>query len=169
MERFLKNIPQNFNIPNSSTEKDLPISLEKVLPLDTSREFIPPGMISGGPSFADGEGCFLVFTNETYVTLTFVIELHRDDIDILYKIVKNLGIGWVIKSKNRNSAKFYVNKFYDIVKVLIPIFQEFTLQTTKYLDFICFLKVALIKLNVSPSFSGNILSIMEKEKGAYHN
>lgn len=117
--------------------------------------------------FADGEGCFIVVTNETYVTLTFVIELHRDDIDILYKIVKNLGIGRVIKSKNRNSARFYVNKFYDIVKVIIPIFQEFTLQTTKYLDFICFLKVALIKLNVSPSFSGSILSILEKREGRF--
>ena len=51
MERFLKNIPQNFNIPNSSTEKDLPISLEKVLPLDTSREFIEWLV----PLFADGE------------------------------------------------------------------------------------------------------------------
>ena len=33
------------------------------------------------------------------------------------------------------------------------------------MDFICFLKVALIKLNVSPSFTGNILSIMEKREG----
>lgn len=32
LERFLKNIPQNFNIPNSYTEKNLPYHLKKVLP-----------------------------------------------------------------------------------------------------------------------------------------
>lgn len=90
--------------------------------------------------FTDGEGCFLVLfiKNETYVVLNFVIELHVDDIDILYRIAQNLGIGKVIKIKNHNSARFYVSKFDEIIKVLIPIFQEFPLQTTKHLDFIIF-------------------------------
>ena len=76
-----------------------------------------------------------------------------------------LGIGVVIKDKTRAEANFSLHKFESIVQVLIPVSQEFPLQNTKYLDFICFLKVALIKLNVSPSFSGYILSILEKREG----
>jgi hypothetical protein len=82
--------------------------------------------------------------------------LHIDDIEVLDKIVQTLGIGRVIKSKSRNSARLSVYKFDDIVRVLIPIFQEFPLQTSKFLDFISFLEVALIKLDISPSSSGSL-------------
>ena len=138
VRKFIKKL--KFNILNNNSE-DLPPYLKKVIP-HTSRQFIEWFV-----GFTDGEGCFLVIfkQNETYVVLNFVIELHIDDIEVLYKIVQNLGIGKVIKTKNRNSARLYVDKFDDIVKVLIPIFKEFPLQTTKYLDFISFLKIALIK------------------------
>lgn len=115
--------------------------------------------------FADGEGCFIVSPRVTKTQLSLKIELHVDNIDILYKIAENLGIGVVIKDKTRAEANFSLHKFESIVQVLIPVSQEFPLQNTKYLDFICFLKVALIKLNVSPSFSGSILSILEKREG----
>lgn len=115
--------------------------------------------------FADGEGCFIVSPRVTKTQLSLKIELHVDNIDILYKIAENLGIGVVIKDKTRAEANFSLHKFESIVQVLIPVSQEFPLQNTKYLDFICFLKVALIKLNVSPSFYGSILSILEKREG----
>jgi hypothetical protein len=99
--------------------------------------------------FTDSEGSFSINFNKslTYFNLRFSIELHSGDIDILRKIAQTLDIGEVIKIKNRDSALFYVTKFDDITKVIIPIFQEFPLQTTKHLDFICLSKAALIKLN----------------------
>jgi hypothetical protein len=140
--------------PNNSS---LPLQLKKVIP-NASRQFIEWFV-----GFTDAEGCFYIQPNKTKTSfqLVFHIELHIDDIDVLYKIVEILGVGRVIKIKGRNSAKLYIYKFDDIIKVLIPIFQEFPLQTTKYLDFISFLEIALIK-NLSSS-SKRSLKISESD------
>jgi len=65
----------------------------------------------------------------------FVIELHKDDVEILNKICKTLDIGSV--RIYDNYARFTVSKFEEIVNIIIPIFKEFPLQTTKHLDFTC--------------------------------
>jgi hypothetical protein len=74
------------------------------------------------------------------------------------------GVGVVKRNKYRNSAVFTVKKFNDIpppqapplhtcrggrgrVRVILPIFQEFPLQTTKNLDFTCFSEAVRRKLN----------------------
>jgi len=90
------------------------------------------------------EGCFGIEPKNhwTRVQLTFQIGLHIDDAEVLYKIAENLGIGKVYIYKNNDMARFLVNKFDDIYQILIPILQEFSLQTTKYLDFTGFLEAA---------------------------
>src|SRR5689334_3263634 len=88
----------------------------------------------------------------------FIIELHKDDVEVLNKICKTLGIGNV--NINGNSAKFIVNKFEEIINVIVPIFKEFPLQTTKYLDFTCFLQAIMIKNKVGLNSS---LSQQEKD------
>ena len=122
---------------------DLPAHLKVILP-KASKEFL--WWFSG---FADGEGYFkiVVLKNWTYIYLNFSIELHIDDVEVLYKIRENLGVGEVEISKTRSSAIFHVSNFEDITSVLIPILKEFPLQTAKYLDFISFADAALIKLN----------------------
>jgi len=65
----------------------------------------------------------------------FSIGLHQDDIDVLYTIQKSLGIGTVRKSNNE--CKFTVNDIKGIQK-LIAIFDKYSLNTTKYLDYIDF-------------------------------
>jgi len=99
--------------------------------------------------FVDAEGSFILLPNYsgTSVSFRFTIVLHVDDIEILHKIEKTLGVGCVRKDKIRNSADFSVYKFEDILRVIIPIFQKFPLQTTKFLDYICFYEAVLIKLN----------------------
>lgn len=92
------------------------------------------------------------------MNLNFKIEVHIDDIETLYKIGETLGIGKVNKSNTRTSAKYCVNDFKDITSVLIPIFKEFPLQTTKYLDFTSFMNAALIKLNSKGSYRGGRIS-----------
>lgn len=77
--------------------------------------------------------------------LRFSIELHIDDIEVLHEIKKKLGIGAVRINKTGQSAIFVVNSFEEINSVVIPIFNEFPLQTTKYLDFTSFKHAAIIK------------------------
>lgn len=134
-ESKLRNLPDN--------AKDLPPRIIKLLP-NASKEFIH--WFTG---FVDAEGNFNINPNRawTAVGFRFRIELHLDDIEILHKIAKTLGVGKVILVNNRYSAIFIVSKLNEIIKVILPIFEEFPLQTSKNLDFICFSKAAKIKLN----------------------
>jgi hypothetical protein len=63
------------------------------------------------------------------------------------------------------TALFFISKFEDINSVLIPLFKNFPLQTTKHLDFISFAVVptASIILN-SKSLKNKQLSSLELEK-----
>lgn len=135
----------NYKLPNNN-----PIDLSKSskIPKD-SKQFLEWFV-----GFTDAEGCFsissLKFVN--HITLKFLIELHRDDVEILNRISETLAIGNVnIKG---DSAIFVVAKFEDIINVLIPIFLKFPLKTTKYLDFTCFLQAIEIKNKVG--FRGSL-------------
>lgn len=95
----------------------------------------------------DAEGHFFINLEKNSWNFLFKIELHKDDTHILKKIAQTLGIGTVTTEvKNRNSAYFSVTNFQEIVTVLIPIFQKFPLQTSKYFDFMCFYEAALLKV-----------------------
>jgi hypothetical protein len=86
----------------------------------------------------DAEGCFSItrIANSATFGFAFKLELHIDDIEVLQKIAKLLGIGTIYRSKTRDHVRFYVYKLDEIVRVLLPIFEEFPLQTTKNLDFL---------------------------------
>lgn len=142
ISKFIKNY--NLNLLNNNP-KNLPIHIKKNMP-NVTIEFIQ--WLAG---FTDAEGSFIIYSNKnwTTVSLRFNIELHVDDIEILYKIAQTLGVGRVMKNSKRNSAIFYVVNLNDIIKVIIPIFQEFPLQTSKHLDFTCFSEAALIKSKCS--------------------
>ena len=140
---IVEKLRENFrlSLPNN-IHTDLPCHLKNILP-SVSKEFLE--WLVG---FTDAEGTFAIVHQRswTHVGLNFTIDLHIDDVEILYKIAENLVIGAVYISKTRSSASFIVNKFEDINSVIIPIFNEFPLQTTKYLDFASLKHAALIKL-----------------------
>lgn len=144
-ENFLLCLPNN-------KYTDLPPHLKIILP-SANREFIEWFV-----GFTDAEGTFSIVTqkNWSYVGLNFSIELHIDDVEILHEIVKKLGIGAVHIGKTRQSARFLVNIFEEINSVIIPIFNEFPLQTTKYLDFTSFkhAHAAVIKLAAKSIYRG---------------
>lgn len=56
------------------------------------------------------EGCFSIHPNKSWTSVSFVfrINLHVDDIGVLKKIAKILGVGVVKINKDRNSAVFTV-------------------------------------------------------------
>lgn len=143
--------------------KDLPPHLKKNIP-NASKDFL--NWLAG---FTDAEGLFLINPDNRGTSLSvvfkFSIELHVDDIEVLHKIAQTLGVGSVKLVKGRNSAIFSVYKLDDLVRVIIPVFQEFPLQTTKYLDFTCFSKAVLIKWNSETRGKGMLraLKIISRE------
>lgn len=88
--------------------------------------------------FTDGEGCFHIGKNKGYAfRFFFQIKLHIDDRKVLEFIQEYLGIGGVNLSKNE--ATFVVSSKKE-VKLIIDIFSQYSLNTTKYLNFLDFKK-----------------------------
>ena len=140
-----------------NNSNNLPLHLQKIVP-KASKEFLQWFV-----GFADAESTFSIVPSQNWnnVSLRFTIEVHIDDMDTLHRIKDNLGIGNINNNKTNKSAVFFVNKFEDITSVLIPIFKEFPLQTTKYLDFSFFLEACLIKLNIKKVGLENNQSTMD--------
>lgn len=68
----------------------------------------------------------------------FRITLHQDDVKVLEYIKNTLKCGRL--NTERDVLVFTVSQLNDIETVLIPIFEKFTLNTTKYLDYLYFKK-----------------------------
>ena|SRR5947207_211055 len=83
--------------------------------------------------FVDGEGNFQVFLDRHYLRVVFRINLHIDDIDILYRVKEFLGVGTEIS--NQNSCVYSIGKVNDLLTVLFPLLDQNKLYTTKWLDY----------------------------------
>ena len=79
--------------------------------------------------FIDGEGNFQVFLDRHYLRAIFRIRLHIDDIAILFKIKKILGVGKVtIQGSN---CLYSITNIRDIHNVLLPLLDSYNLFTSK--------------------------------------
>lgn len=92
--------------------------------------------------FTDAEGNFLITLDRKYVKTRFKINLHIDDIEVLYIIKSKLGFGRVVKEIN--SCAFIVEDALNIDK-LCQIFNKYPLHTSKKLDFLSFCEAIAIK------------------------
>ena len=107
--------------------------------------------------FIDAEGNFQVFMDRKYLRVMFRINLHIDDVEILYKIKEFLGVGKVVIGKS--SAAYIINNTADLINVLFPILDQYKLLTTKYLDYQDFSKVVKkLVINNSSVFIGSDLT-----------
>lgn len=84
----------------------------------------------------DGEGSFMLLKQGSY-NFKFQIQLHIDDLEVLYFIQKMLGMGKVYI--NGTAGMFCVRKQEDVAKI-IEIFSKYSLNTFKFLNFLDFKK-----------------------------
>ena len=94
--------------------------------------------------FSDGESNFSILPKYDELknkinrfNFRFTIGLHQDDQNVLVHIHNLLGVGYI--SENNEECKFVVSDKDGIGK-LISIFDQYNLNTTKYLDFLDFKK-----------------------------
>jgi LAGLIDADG DNA endonuclease family protein len=100
-----------------------------------------PNWVTG---FTDGEGSFMILLeknkkseNKWQVKPCFQIALHTKDKDLLLQIKSFFGgIGNINTYSNLTSYK--VIKINDIIKIIIPHFEKYSLITQKQADFIIF-------------------------------
>lgn len=101
--------------------------------------------------FTEGEGSFMIHIQKheecktgKAVKLKFQITQHEKDKELLNLILMSFNCGTLIS--NNNSKVFAVWKFEDVFNIIIPFFQNYSLQGNKKLNFLDFIKVAhLIK------------------------
>lgn len=107
--------------------------------------------------FTDGEGHFYILIKLS-CAFRFQINLHKDDIDVLYYIHKRLGFGEVRSYKNFSS--FTVTRLKDIAQ-LLKIFYQYPLQGSKWLNYCDFSKAFELYINSDrdPNILKDILKI----------
>ena len=121
--------------------------------------------------FSDAEGMFSIskILNRDKIegfSFRFRIGLHKDDLNALNYIKNKLGMGSIYASKD--SQIFTISKKDDISK-LISIFDNYTLNTSKYLDFLAFKKAFILYTNRENLTDKLIAQILELKNGMNHN
>jgi len=100
---------------------------------------LDPNWITG---FSDAEGCFTVIISKRKDTLnwrvsvSFEINLHIKDIEILHKIKNYFGVGSIITRPNKNLCVYRLTKIKDLLSIIIPHFNKYPLLTQKYSDYV---------------------------------
>ena len=124
------------NIYNSS-RRPYGITFRKSYSTVSNKDF-KPNWVTG---FTDAEGSFTLQLKKNQPTKTgwavspnFVIHLHSKDTDLLYSMQNFFGVGRVFIDK-KTSASYAVGKLDDIVKVIIPHFDKYPLQSGKIIDY----------------------------------
>ncbi len=111
--------------------------------------------------FIDAEGNFQVFLDRQYLRTQFRIRLHIDDVDVLYKIKKFLGVG--IVEKYNNNCLYSIRNIKEMNQILFPLLDQHKLISTKYLDYIeCLL--TLPALPASPPY-GRVACLLRQGAG----
>lgn len=148
-------------------EYKLPINICKLLKrkLSTSRpskDKLDPNWVTG---FVDAEGCFSVIieiseSSKWKVRISFEINLHEKDKDILYKLQSFFGIGAVYHRADRKKSVYRVTNVNYIMNVIIPHFTNYPLISKKAIDFLLWSKVVEIILNKDHLTKDGFLKIL---------
>lgn len=105
--------------------------------------------------FTDGDGSFTLSKSNNKWQLIFKISQNKYNLRILNYIKSQLGIGNISQNKKTNMANFKITKLEHIGKYIIPIFDKYSLLTTKQYNYERFKKAYYILIN-------NNISILEK-------
>lgn len=98
--------------------------------------------------FTDGDGTFLIHINpqETKVLFTFKLGQSFYNINLLYKIKRNLGVGTINLKDRSNKAVYYIKNKEHLLNYIIPIFDEYPLLSSKRFKYLIFKEALLISM-----------------------
>lgn len=75
------------------------------------------------------------------VVPSFAIEVHNRDIDLLYRVQEFFGVGRVYKVENKGHAVFVISSITELLDVIIPHFDNYSLLTIKRVNFYYFKEI----------------------------
>lgn len=123
-----------------------------------------PNWVTG---FTDAEGCFSVIIDTSNslkgkVRISFEINLHEKDKDILYKIQSFFGVGAIYHRPDRKKSLYRVTNVNYINDIIIPHFINYPLISQKRRDFLLWcevIKLILKKEHLTEKGFSDILSL----------
>jgi NADH:ubiquinone oxidoreductase subunit K len=97
--------------------------------------------------FSSGEANFFITMSGTKVWLRFSIAQDSRDILLLKSLVKFFNCGYIAQYKNRKVCEFIVTKINDIIIYIIPFFDQYKIEGSKYNDYVKFKEAAILIKN----------------------
>lgn len=97
--------------------------------------------------FTDGDGSFSIINQKGRWSLIFKIGQSTYNLRVLHFIKKQLGCGRIYKEKDGKMADFRIRDLHTINNILIPIFEQNPLLTSKSFNYDKFKKAAQILSN----------------------
>jgi len=93
--------------------------------------------------------------------MSFSVSQHSISKGSLELIKKTLNCGHIRSVKRDNTYKFEVRNFKDILRIIIPFFQKYQLETDKQKDFLLFVEASNIIKNHQHLTKAGILSLID--------
>lgn len=97
--------------------------------------------------FSTGESNFFIRISGTKVWLRFSIAQDLKDILILKSLIQFFNCGYVAQYKNRKICEFIVTKIDHIIMHIIPFFDKYNIEGSKYKDYLKFKEAAILIKN----------------------
>ena len=118
--------------------------------------------------FTDGEGCFNIsfnfrtkFKTGIEVRPSFSITLNKRDLNLLKEINDFFKVGGIRFSKKDQCYKYEVRNIKDLMKVIIPHYEKYQLQSAKENDFAKFSKICELIYNNKHKSINDLKEIIE--------
>lgn len=114
-------------------------------PLIPSQEIPEPQWLLG---FAEGEGHFYIkISIKNQISFRFLVTQHTRDINLLKNIAIYFNCGKAVSRSNKNNiSDFIIEKKQEIIKIVIPFFENYTLIGNKLNDYLDFKKAVELDL-----------------------
>lgn len=97
--------------------------------------------------FSAGESNFFITISGTKVWLRFSIAQDSRDILLLNSLVEFFNCGYIAQYKNRKVCEFIITKINDIIIYIIPFFDKYKIEGSKYKDYVNFKEAAILIKN----------------------
>jgi len=97
--------------------------------------------------FSAGESNFFITISGTKVWLRFSIAQNSRDILLLKSLVEFFNCGYIAQYKNRKVCEFIITKINDIIINIIPFFDKYKIEGSKYKDYVNFKEAAILIKN----------------------
>ena len=96
----------------------------------------------------------------------FDIYLDRKDLPLLLLIQQFFGgIGSIVIDEKRNKASFNVNKLSDFIDYIIPHFERYPLQSTKFTNYIVWRTIIALMVNKAHLLQNGLIEIVSLKAG----